>query len=114
MQKIILFSKEMTRRIGEADVMGLSAQLAYFFLLSLFPFLLFLVTLLGFLPIQVDEFLDSIGTYLPEEVVVMIESNLTNLVNTRSGGLLSVCILGTIWSSSNSFIAFSNTFYKEY
>ncbi|HIV75603.1 MAG TPA: YihY/virulence factor BrkB family protein [Candidatus Pseudogracilibacillus intestinigallinarum] len=114
MQKIIRFSKEMTRRIGEADVMGLSAQLAYFFLLSLFPFLLFLVTLLGFLPIQVDEFLDSIGTYLPEEVVVMIESNLTNLVNTRSGGLLSVSILGTIWSASNAFNAIAKSFNKAY
>src|SRR5699024_1154139 len=99
MQKIIRFSKEMTRRIGEADVMGLSTQLAYFFLLSLFPFLLLLLTLLGCLPILVDEFLDSIGTYLPEEVVVMIESNLTNLVNTRSSGLLSVSILGTSWSA---------------
>lgn len=114
MQKTIRFTKDMINRINEADVMGLSAQLAYFFLLSLFPFLLFLVTLLGFLPINVEEFLDMISTYLPGEVVEMIESNLTYLVNNRSGSLLSVSILGTLWSASNGFNAIAKSFNKAY
>lgn len=114
MQKVIKFSKDMVNRINEADVMGLSAQLAYFFLLSLFPFLLFLVTLLGFLPINVDEFLNMTSTYLPGEVVEMIETNLTYLLNNRSGGLLSVSILGTLWSASNGFNAIAKSFNKAY
>jgi len=114
MQKMIQFGKELMKRIDQADVMGLSAQLAYFFLLSLFPFLLFLVTLLGFLPIDSRGIIDILGTYLPEEVVVMIDNNLTYLMSNRSSGLLSISILGTLWSASNGFNAIAKSFNKAY
>lgn len=114
MQKSIQFGKELFRRIDEADVLGLSAQLAYFFLLSLFPLLLFVVTLLGFLPIDEEAIMDMIGTYLPGEVAEMIETNITQLVNNRSGGLLSISILGTLWSASNGFNAITKSFNKAY
>ena len=78
MKKVMHFGKELLQRIDKADVTGLSAQLAYFFLLSLFPFLLFLVTLLGFLPIDDRAVTDALGAYLPEEVAVMIETNLSS------------------------------------
>lgn len=113
-KKLFQFGKELTERIDEADVLGLSAQLAYFFLLSLFPFLLFLVTLLGFLPIDDRAIIEILGTYLPTEVTRMIDSNLTHIMNNRSGGLLSVGILGTLWSASNGFNAIAKSFNKAY
>lgn len=114
MEKTIQFAKQLWKRIDEADVFGLSAQLAYFFLLSLFPFLLFLVTLLGFLPFEADGVMNFLEAYLPDEVVVLIESNLTQLVNNQSGGLLSVSIIGTLWSASNGFNAIAKSFNKAY
>jgi len=114
MKKIIKIGKELVEHINDADVMGLSAQLAYFFLLSVFPFLLFLVTLLGFFPIDDRAFLEFISAYLPNEVVQMVDSNLTNIVNNRSGGILSVSILGTLWSASNGFNAITKSFNKAY
>lgn len=110
MQKMISFSKEMMERITEADVTGLSAQLAYFFLLSLFPFLLFLVTLIGFLPIEVDSILNILETYLPDEVFALIRNNLQVIVSNRSGSLLSISILGVLWSASNGFNAVRKSF----
>lgn len=110
MQKIISFSKEMMGRITEADVAGLSAQLAYFFLLSLFPFLLFLVTLIGFLPIEVESIMGILETYLPNEVYTLIQSNLQVIVSNRSGSLLSISILGVLWSASNGFNAVRKSF----
>ena len=44
------FMKSLIARIMDDNVPGLAAQLAYFFLLSLFPFMIFLVTLVGYLP----------------------------------------------------------------
>lgn len=114
MNNIIQSGKELVDHINDADVMGLSAQLAYFFLLSVFPFLLFLVTLLGFLPIEDRSFLDYIGAYLPNEVVNMMDSNLTYIMNNRSGGLLSISIIGTLWSASNGFNAITKSFNKAY
>ena len=45
------FLKELLIRIKKVDVTGLGSQLAFFFLLSLFPLLIFLITLLPFLNI---------------------------------------------------------------
>jgi|SRR5690625_5107341 len=114
MEKVIHFGKNFIKRFDQADVTGLSAQLAYFFLLSLFPFLLFLVTLLGYLPIEDHSIIDILSTYLPADVIQMIESNLTQLVNNRSGGLLSVGIIGTIWSASNGMNAITKSFNRAY
>ena len=40
--------KRVWSQINEDDVFGRAAQLSYYFLLSLFPLLLFLMTLLGY------------------------------------------------------------------
>src|SRR5699024_3104192 len=114
MRKSINFFKAFIPRIGEADVTGLSAQLAYFFLLSLFPFLLFIVTLMSFLPVNGESIMQFLSSFLPEDVVSMIESNLSDIVGSRSGGLLSVGILGTLWSASNGVNAITKSFNKAY
>ena len=114
MKKIIDFGKEIFKRFNNVDVLGLSAQLAYFFLLSLFPFLVFLVTLLGYLPIESDAVLDFLNTYLPAEVSSMLESNLENLLTKQSGGLLSISIIGAIWSASKGVNALTKAFNAAY
>src|SRR5690625_5544553 len=114
MEKVIDFGKDVFTRFSNADVMGLSAQLAYFFLLSLFPFLLFLVTLLGYLPIESDSVLEFLDTYLPKEVLSMVGSNLENLLTNQSGGLLSISVIVVILSASKSFNAFTKDFYVSY
>ena len=114
MEKVKIFIKELFKRINDADVFGLSAQLAYFFLLSLFPFLLFLATLLGYLPIQSDAALDFLNDYLPGEVSSMVERNFNSLLNNQSGGLLSIGIIGTLWSASNGVNALTKAFNKAY
>src|SRR5699024_8768758 len=57
------------------------------------------------------QFLDS---FLPGDVSDMIRDNLETLVNNRSGGLLSIGILGTIWSASTGFNAITKSFNKAY
>src|SRR5690625_4341826 len=114
MDKLVQFGKEMVRRLGDADVSGLSAQLAYFFLLSLFPFLLFLITLLGYFPIDERAVMETLDVYLPNEVKQMIESNLTTIMNKRSGSLLSLSIIGTLWSASNGFNAVKKSFNQAF
>lgn len=114
MESVVQFSKDLIDRFNHAEVLGLSAQLAYFFLLSLFPFLLFIVTLLGYLPLDDRMIIEVLSEYLPSEVVTMIDQNLTQILNNRSGGLLSISILGTLWSASNGFNAITKSFNRAY
>ncbi|WLR51230.1 YihY/virulence factor BrkB family protein [Bacillus tianshenii] len=108
------FMKELVYRFQHDEVAGLAAQLAYFFLLSLFPFLIFLVTLFGYLPLQAEDFLNVIRQYAPGETMELIESTLGNVLDDQRTGLLSFGIIATIWSASNGINAIMRAFNRAY
>lgn len=101
-------------KIGRDDIFGFAAQLAYFFLLSIFPLLIFLVTLLPYLPVTQNDLLMLIGDYFPDETMDFIESNLNEIMSKQNGGLLSFGIIGTIWSASNGLNAILRAFNRAY
>ena len=110
----ISFIKELIKRFTEDEVGGLSAELGYFFLLSLFPFLIFLVTLIGYLPISQVDVLNFIREYAPGETMDMIENNLNAILGTHNGKLLSFGIIATVWSASNGINAVVRAFNRAY
>ncbi|OZU87734.1 ribonuclease [Virgibacillus indicus] len=114
MKKMITFGKRLFQRVLDTDVFGLAAQLAYFFLLSLFPFLLFLLTLVGYLPIEENAVIDLIATYAPEQIMELINTNISQLVNNQNGGLLSISIIGTLWAASNGVNALTRALNQAY
>ncbi|MEG0261101.1 MAG: YihY/virulence factor BrkB family protein, partial [Lysinibacillus sp.] len=83
-------------------------------LLSFFPLLIFLVTLLPFLNLQVEQIYDFLQNVMPESVYGFIESTLAEILTSRNGGLLSIGVLATIWSASkgiNALMRALNTAY---
>lgn len=94
------FIQDLLVRIKSIDMGGLGAQLAYFFLLSFFPLLIFLVTLLPYLNLPQEQVFEFIEGIVPSEVFLMIESVLSEVLTNHNGKLLSIGILGTIWSAS--------------
>ena len=114
MKTIVYFSKELYKRVIDGDYFGLSAQLAYFFLLSLFPLLLFSITLLGYLPLDEEILLNLLGSVVPTETMDFISSNLADIVNNQNTGLLSFSIIGTLWSASNGVNAIRRALNRAY
>lgn len=94
------FFKELNKRIYDVDVMGVGAQLAFFFLLSIFPLLIFLVTLVPYLNLSEEQIYNFIEEVAPHEVFVLIEQTLNDILTTQNSGLLSFGILAMIWSGS--------------
>ena len=94
------FSKELITRIKKVDVTGLASQLAFFFLLSLFPLLIFIFTLLPYLNLDQSEIFILIRGYAPASVATMIEDTIGEILNNRNGGLLSIGAIATVWSAS--------------
>ena len=84
-----------------------AAQMAYFFLFALFPFLLFLTTLIAYLPVP-DLFrmlLRILGRFVPGDVLSLVEGNLHSLVSVQQGELLSIGVLLSLWTASNAVTA---------
>ena len=108
------FMKELLVRIKKVDVTGLGSQLAFFFLLSLFPLLIFIMTLLPFLNLDQAQLLLFIQDYAPESVSTLISDTLGEVLKNRNGGLLSIGILATIWSASKGMNALTKALNRSY
>jgi membrane protein len=102
--------------IDEDNCLGLAAQLAFYFFLGLFPALLFLVALIGFLPIEnmLTEMLEALGTVAPTEVLELLRTQLAELARGSHGGLLTLGIVGAIWTSSAAMVAIINALNHAY
>jgi membrane protein len=108
------FSKSLFSNISANDVTGLAAQIAYYFLLSLFPLLIFIVTLLPYLPVEQGDILGLVRDFAPGETMSMIEGTLQDVMSNRNSGLLSVSIIATIWSASNGMNAIVKSLNRAY
>lgn len=105
---------ELPKRFARDNISQTGGQLAYFFLLSVFPFLIFLNALLGFLNISVESIIREISAITPEEIVVLLRGYLESVVETRNTSLLSIGLLASLFSASkavDSLIIALNTAY---
>ncbi|WP_083566503.1 YihY/virulence factor BrkB family protein [Domibacillus mangrovi] len=100
-----IFFKHLVRRIKASDVPGVGAQMAYFFLLSIFPLMIFMVTLLGYLPLDPNEIFNIIKDFAPSDSLSMVQDTIQEVTSSQNSGLLSFGFLGTIWSASNAMNA---------
>lgn len=108
------FIQELITRFRKVDVMGLAAQLAFFFLLSLFPLLIFIFTLLPYLNLDQAQILLYIHEYAPGSVAQLLEDTLGEVLNNRNGKLLSFGIIATIWSASKGMNALTQALNRSY
>lgn len=113
---IVSFSvvRELMKRFEEDEIFDLSAELAYFFLLSLFPFLLFLLTFLSYLPIPHEDVIAFFSQYAPSETAHLIETNIKQLIAAQSGKWLSFSVLATVWAASNGMSAIIRALNRAY
>ena len=92
-----------------------AAALAYRMLFSLFPFLIFLTTLLGFLGMpQLFEWLREQASYLlPAQGMEQVNAVLRDL-QAPPGGLMSVAIAVSVWSASVGIVGTMNALNVAY
>ena len=112
MNQMVAFVRHLWKRVPENDYFGFAAQLSYFFLLSLFPLLIFLVTLLPYLPITQVDLLSVFRDFAPSGTMELIEMNLSQI--SKNGTLLSFGIIGTLWSASNGINAIVKALNRAY
>ncbi len=112
------FAGRLWTRINDHDLFGRAAQLSYYFLLAVFPLLLFLVTLLGYFAEAGSDLHNKLLTYLstvmPSSSVKLVHTTLDEIARARGGGKLSLGILAALWAASNGMGAISSTLNVAY
>src|SRR3954470_4597886 len=94
--------KHFAMRLFTDDLLGWSAQISYYFFLALFPALICLVALASFFPVEHfnDIVLGILMRVAPQDVLSLVDRQLMVIAETRSAGLLTFGIIGTVWAAS--------------
>jgi len=95
---------------------GLAAQLGFYFLLAVFPAILFLVSLLAYLPVEpgLGSALGRLQAVLPEEVFALVRRQIDAVLAGRRGGLMTLAVAGAVWSSSSAMTAIIHALNRAY
>jgi len=96
------FARKLYRRWSDNAITDRSAQLAYYFLFALFPFLSFLVTLTAYLPLQaaMQDLLARVDQLMPDQAMAIVQGQLQKLLTVQRPKLLTVSLLLAVWSAS--------------
>ena len=108
--------KRTAKESSEDDVLGLAAQLAYYFFLALFPAVLFILALASFFPLTnvIDDIVEALRPIAPADVLGLLEDQIRRISNTGSSGILTIGILGALWSSSAAVVAIVGSLNRAY
>jgi membrane protein len=101
--------KDALAGFSRHDMSTYAAALAYRLLFSIFPFLVFLITLLGFLrvPEMFDWLREQAAYVLPDQAMDLVNTVVTE-VETPRGGLMSVAVALAVWSASAGVLGTMN------
>ena len=100
-------AKELGRHIDQDDVLNGAAALGFYLTLAVFPALIFLLSLLPYLPIRYldDAIMELLASALPQAAADLLEETVRRIVSERQGGLLSFGFLGMLWAASTGMVA---------
>jgi len=96
----IFFFKE----IGKEALVNRASALAYNFMLAIFPAVIFLFTLIPYIPKRIgfqNTLMDLLALVLPNNAYLAFETTINEIVNIQNGSLLSVGFLLSLFFATN-------------
>lgn len=103
------------RNLSKESINVRASSIAFNLFLSLFPALIFMFTLLPYIPIedlsvQIMSFMRSI---MPHSSFQIVDETLQDILNTPRSGLLSVGLISAVYFASNGILALIQTYNKR-
>jgi membrane protein len=100
----------------EHDGFEHAGNLAFLGLLALFPFLVFVVAVAGFFAAGQagDQFIRMMLARLPPEMASALTPRITEIISGPPHGLLTVSILGAIWTASSAVEGYRSVLNRAY
>jgi membrane protein len=117
-----LFSKDFLWRLWarseQDEILGRAAQLSYYFLLALFPLLLFLITLFGYMNGAGShlrhKLISYLATVVPGAALSLVVDTIDQVTNARGGGKLWFGLLASLWAASSGLNAIGQALNSAY
>lgn len=106
--------KDLYFRFNDDDVPALASQLAYYFILAIFPFLIFLINLISLTPITSEQALNDLSKVVPTAAYDIIKDVINQVSHTNRQTFLSFSMVATLWAASNGMNAVIKSLNKAY
>lgn len=103
-KEMYLHTCTICKKVGKDNVSVFSAQAAFFIILAFFPFIMFLLTLVQYLPIGESVMLRTFTDIMPKAInpyIVLIVSEVYDHATTT---ITSVTAITALWSASKGFL----------
>ena len=111
-------AKRVWNEINEDNVFGRAAELSYYFLLALFPFLIFLTSVIGIVlgsgTGTRHALFNYLGRIMPPSAFQLLDNTMREVTASSGGGKLSFGILAALWAASNGMTAITGTLNAAY
>lgn len=108
------FLKKFIEKIKKVQLAETGAMLAYNFLFSLFPFIIVLLNLISFIAAGYEQNVLELINVLPADAASIIKPFVSDLINSRSTGILSISLIIALWPSSNGMQKIMNEVNKAF
>ena len=110
--------KRVWSEIQEDNVFGRAAELSYYFLLALFPFLIFLTSIIGLVlgsgTGTRHALFDYLARIMPPSAFQLLDNTMREVSAASGGGKLSFGFLAALWAASNGMTAITQTLNTAY
>ncbi|WP_051632971.1 YihY/virulence factor BrkB family protein [Thermonema rossianum] len=111
---LLLVIKRLSHKLRKDQIATRASAVAFDLLLALFPFILFCLTLLPYLPIDRDAVFEFLRETLPTEIYTFIYSTVEDLLQSQRGDLLSLSIFFAVYAASKGMDALVTAFNRSF
>lgn len=98
---------EVTKKVSSHHIGAYAAQSAYFFMLSLIPIIILLLTLVQFTPVTEEDVMNAVLQVFPSTVEGLISMLVTQVYN-QSGSIIPITILMALWSAGKGVLSMTS------
>lgn len=101
----IIQCKQIYDKFVKDEITVYAAQASFFIVLSAFPFIMILLTMIQMVPsINQNDLMLVISRFFPQSIYPLIETIIMDLYTTAPAAILSVTTIITLWSASRGMI----------
>lgn len=104
-KKIYTIIKRFTKRLSDDQVSAFAAQASFFIMLSLFPIIILLLSLIRFTPVTKGLLLTVAVDIFPDTLDPLIVSIIEEMYTMSSGTVISITAITAVWSASKGIIS---------
>lgn len=103
--KFIIIIKQIAGRLSSDSITNYAAQSCFYMILSFFPFLVLLMSLIHYLPVTPETIIEILRAVAPPQIEPMLESIINDVYNNSSIAVISMTTIVILWSAGKGFLS---------